>query len=130
MKNKKKIIIIFIIITLSIGGLKCMSNKKEETEYIQAQKPRIEKYLKYNYNGIQTVTYEKETTTTPMGGLHIQGYVNNDKNLYFSATMFPPENFEAGASPSKDLDKMKKEEYKYQTKLVSEIEAEEKTQKK
>ncbi len=128
--KKKKIFIFVIIIALGIGGVNWMSNKKAENEYIETQKPRIEKYLKYNYNGIETITYSEEHFKTPMGSLDIDGYVNNDKDLYFSATTYPPQDFEAGASPSKDLDKMRKEEYKYQTKLVSEIEAEEKTQKK
>ncbi len=87
-----------------------MLDKKAETNFIETQKPIIEKYLKYNYNGIETITYYEKPFKTPMGSLDIKGYVNDDKNLNFSATTYPPEGFQGGHSSSPELAEMRKPE--------------------
>jgi len=62
-----------------LGGCKNMEKNAEEA-YMIEQKPRIEKYLNYNYNNIDSVTLTG-TKKNPMGGFSIKGYINDDKNL-------------------------------------------------
>ena len=59
-----------------------MAQQKELDSYLITQKPRIEKYLKYNYNNVYSVELEK-VSQTPMGGIYIDGTVN--KTISFSA---------------------------------------------
>lgn len=54
--------------------------KQKIEAYVDKQKPRIEKYLNYHYNNIESVTITG-IEKNPMGGFFINGYINNDKNL-------------------------------------------------
>ncbi|EAC3452246.1 hypothetical protein BJM51_12605 [Listeria monocytogenes] len=91
---RRKNILIFstiIIIILSfIGGYFIMQNyKKQEAadQFLKEEAPRIEKYLKYNYNNIENVTFTK-VDYTGMGTPYIEGYVNGDKDLYFTTSIY------------------------------------------
>lgn len=80
MFNKKRnLVILILLVIILIGGYKFMEKKKIDT-YVDKQKPRIEKYLNYHYDNIESVTITG-TKKNPMGGFFINGYVNNDKNL-------------------------------------------------
>jgi len=81
MLSKKKISLSILIIGILIllGGCKNMEKAEQET-YMLEQKPRIEKFLTYNYNNINSVTLTG-TKKNPMGGFSIKGYINDDTSL-------------------------------------------------
>lgn len=125
-----KKIVIFILITIFIitGGWLIMKAIQEK-EFIKVEGPRIEKFLKYNYEGIETVTFI-DTKVSPMGVPYVEGYVNDNKDMSFSADIYK-EHFETalsstGAIPLTTKDKVVESGFT----PVSEIEKEEKTQNK
>ncbi|EAE5921494.1 hypothetical protein AJZ74_12090 [Listeria monocytogenes] len=75
---------------------------QENLAFFNDQKEKITIYLKYNIPGFNTVTFTNEEFN-PIG-MSIDGYINNDKNLSFTAgkdvKIF---------SCSEELDKMFKE---------------------
>ncbi|WP_437436241.1 DUF1433 domain-containing protein [Listeria monocytogenes] len=80
-----------------------MKNKKKKDQaFFNDQKEKITIYLKYNIPDFNTVTFTNEEFN-PIG-ISIDGYINNDKNLSFTAgkdvKIF---------SCSEELDKMFKE---------------------
>jgi len=127
MLNKKNILlsISMIVIMITFGG--CKNMEKSEMEfYMKEQKPRIEKFLKYNYNNIESVTLTG-TKKNPMGGFSIKGYVNENKNFKISV----PASLESNIEYVNGLaDPFFEENYKFpgqDTKTISEIEEIEKS---
>lgn len=106
MSKRTKIIILAIVTMLSIlGGFLFIKNHEQEKKnqaYFNDQKEKITIYLKYNIPDFNTVTFTDEEFN-PIG-TSIDGYINNDKNLSFTAgkdvKIF---------SCSEELDKMFKE---------------------
>ncbi|MGX7419180.1 DUF1433 domain-containing protein [Carnobacterium gallinarum] len=72
----------------------------QEKELMETEKPRIEKYLKYNYQNIKTVTLT-EVIVNPTGVPHIQGYVNDNKEMSFDAGIYD-EHFEGALNVTGD----------------------------
>ncbi|MBC1490197.1 DUF1433 domain-containing protein [Listeria sp. FSL L7-1509] len=103
--------------------------KHQEKELMQEQKPRIEKFLKYNYNNIESITLTK-TYTNPTGIVHIEGYLNNNEKLKIDAPLDGINGVEVVNTPTIFDDKYSKPQFKYEGKTVSGIEAEEKAKKK
>ena len=59
----------------------------QKEHYIHTQEKRIDLYFKYNlkdYHSMKVIKFKKN----PMGGYFIKGYLNNDKNYDFDATIF------------------------------------------
>ncbi|MCD2248861.1 DUF1433 domain-containing protein [Listeria marthii] len=88
-----------------LGGFLFIKNHEQEKKnqaYFNDQKEKITIYLKYNIPDFNTVTFTDEEFN-PIG-TSIDGYINNDKNLSFTAgkdvKIF---------SCSEELDKMFKE---------------------
>src|SRR5699024_650904 len=90
----------------------------------------IIKYLKYNYKGIDSVTLTG-VKINPTGIPHIEGYINDDKEISFDAGIYD-EHFEAALNF--DFDRNKPEyrngDNQVRNTTVSEIEKEEREQKK
>ncbi|ARM71654.1 putative secreted protein [Listeria monocytogenes] len=65
------------------------NHEKQEAEqqFLSEESPRIEKYLKYNYKNIENVTFTN-VDVTGMGTPYIEGYVNGDKDLYITASIY------------------------------------------
>ena len=84
------------------------------------QKARVEKYIRYNIQDVKSITFI-EHKISPMGIPSI-GYINDDKDLWFDASISTTENFEDKFSRSGELGKLIKDPEK----SVSEIEKEEK----
>lgn len=122
---KKKILIALLII-LSITGGWLLMKENQKKDLLNMESPRIEKYLKYNYKDIKSVTFT-DVSNNPTGVPHIKGYVNNDKKQYFDVGIYS-EKFDAGLNFLGD----KKPDYKNEgvTKTVTEIEKEEAEQQK
>lgn len=124
-KKWKIVLIILIFLLLVIGGRYIMK-KIEESKIMSEEKPRIEKFLKYNYEGIETVTLT-DVIINATGIPHVKGYVNGDKNLSFDAGIYEEHfnyalNFKKADSPKEKFDNPEKE------KTVLEIEKEEETE--
>lgn len=115
MSKRTKIIILAIVTMLSIlGGFLFIKNQEQEKKnqaYFNDQKEKITIYLKYNIPDFNTVTFTDEEFN-PIG-TSIDGYINNDKNLSFTADkdvkIF---------SCSEELDKMFKEPRKGYDEIV------------
>ncbi|TKH17896.1 DUF1433 domain-containing protein, partial [Bacillus cereus] len=78
----------------------------------------------YNIKDVKSITFT-ENKISPMGVPHIKGYINNNKELDFIASISTTENFEDKFTRSGELDEM----IKKPAKSVSEIEKEEKEKK-
>ena len=94
-KNNKIILFaisFLIILTLIIGGF-CILNENKREQYLHIQKKRIDLFFKENMNNYQNLDLTK-TGKTPMGSYIIEGYINNDKSLYFSATLNKADNYQ------------------------------------
>ncbi|MBM5607812.1 DUF1433 domain-containing protein [Listeria ivanovii] len=104
--------------------------KHQEKELMQEQKPRIEKFLHYNFNNINNITL---TTTyiNPTGVTHIEGYVNDDKTLTIDAPV-DKNGVEIvnGTGSNRLYDDYLKKEFQEKAKNVTDIEREEKAKKK
>ncbi|MGX7418261.1 DUF1433 domain-containing protein [Carnobacterium gallinarum] len=98
----------------------------KKNEMMSTESPRIEKYLKYNYEGIETITFEK-VIVSPMGIPSINGYVNDDKEKTFSADIYD-QHFEGDIITSNLTET--DENFKNGAKNVSDIEKDEELQSK
>lgn len=83
MSKQTKIIILVIIIMLSILGGFLFIKNQENQAFFNDQKEKVTIYLKYNIPDFNTVTFTNEEFN-PIG-TSIDGYINNDKNLSFTA---------------------------------------------
>ncbi|ALS02377.1 hypothetical protein ATZ33_13570 [Enterococcus silesiacus] len=86
---------------------------------IDIQKKRIEEYVRYNYNNIESITFT-DSKKVPTGSTYVHGYINEKKNLSFSAWL-TPNTFEGEFTNSPELDQLSKYE---KNKLPNEIEKE------
>src|SRR5699024_2647123 len=81
-KVKKRYTILFVI--LLFFGVKTIRTEVYKQKLMREEKPRIEKYLKYNFKNIQKITFTK-VVINPTGVPHINGYINNDPSMSFDA---------------------------------------------
>ncbi|WP_317912503.1 DUF1433 domain-containing protein [Carnobacterium maltaromaticum] len=118
----KKFLFVFITTILIITGGWLIVKEIQKKELLTENAPLIEKYLKYNYEGIKSVTFS-EVKVNPTGIPHIIGYVNNDKDTYFSAGIYN-EKFDGDIGVSNIP--MTDNNLEFGAKSVSDIEKEEK----
>ncbi|MFU0761254.1 DUF1433 domain-containing protein [Staphylococcus pasteuri] len=85
----KKILAISTIILVLLVSCFLIYNHNVKQHYVDVQKKRIELYLNYNLKGFnfKHITITK-TYSNPMGANIIKGYINSDKSLYFTASIF------------------------------------------
>ncbi|MGY3779206.1 DUF1433 domain-containing protein [Isobaculum melis] len=100
-----------------------MKKEFDKKGIMNEEGPRIEKFLTYNYNDIKTIHFTK-VVINPTGIPHIQGYVNDNKEYYFSASIGTP-HFNTGVSFSKNW--VPKKFGDSTIKTLEEIETEEKS---
>ncbi|MGN7195911.1 DUF1433 domain-containing protein [Bacillus mycoides] len=124
----KKVIILIISALLFITGgfftLEYLKHKEQEEKFWKVQEARVEKYIHYNVKDVKSITFI-EHKISPMGIPSIEGYINDDKDLWFDASISTTENLEDKFSRSGELGKLIKDPEK----SVSEIEKEEKEKK-
>ncbi|SFJ31123.1 Protein of unknown function [Bacillus sp. 71mf] len=101
-----------------------LKQKEKKEQFWKVQEARVEMYIHYNVKDVKSITFTKREIS-PMGIPHIKGYINNDKELWFLASISTTENFEDKFSRSGELGKL----IKKPEKPVSEIEKEEKEKK-
>ncbi|WP_454659275.1 DUF1433 domain-containing protein [Bacillus mycoides] len=121
----KKIMISIVTVMVIIAGgyftMEYLKQKEEEEKFWKVQEARVEKYIRYNIQDVKSITFI-EKSVSPMGVPSIEGYINDDKELWFDASISTTENFEDKFSRSGELGKL----IKNPEKSVSEIEKEEK----
>lgn len=112
MSKRTKIIILAIVTALFILVGLLFIKHQEKRAFFNDQKEKITIYLKHNIPDFNTVTFTNEEFN-PIG-INIDGYINNDKNLSFTAgkdvKIF---------SCSDELDKMFKEPRKGYDEILS-----------
>ncbi|MFC0233897.1 DUF1433 domain-containing protein [Vagococcus entomophilus] len=110
-KKNKVILITFFSIILCIGGfIRVRIEQQKDSEqkianFWETQKPRVEKFIKYNFKNINSITYTN-IEKTPFSTVQ-NGYINNDKNLYFDVSVSigtGEKEFESNISHSGNLD--------------------------
>ena len=124
---KKVMILIVSAVILIVGGyftMEYLNKKEQEEKFWNEQKERVEKYIHYNIKDVKSITFTKNDVS-PMGVPSVEGYINNDKELWFDASISTTDKFEDKFGCSGELDKM----IKKPAKSVSEIEKEEKEKK-
>ncbi|PFJ75536.1 DUF1433 domain-containing protein [Bacillus nitratireducens] len=122
------ILFVSLLVIAGVGGYHYVKEKQTEEleKYMAEQKNRIEKYLKYNYNNVHSVTLT-DIHKNPTGVVHINGYINGDKDLEIDASVVSEKGIEFVGGLSREFyNKNKKPELGDKSKSVSEIEAEEK----
>ncbi|MET3198036.1 DUF1433 domain-containing protein [Bacillus cereus] len=121
---KKVMILVVSAVVIIAGGyftMEYLNQKEKEEKFWKAQEARVEKYIHYNIKNVKSITFT-ENKISPMGVPHIKGYINNNKELDFIASISTTKNFENKFTRSGELDEM----IKKPVKSVSEIEKEEK----
>lgn len=124
---KKKLIVILSIIFIITGGymgMKYLKYREQEEKFWKEQEVRIEKYIHYNVKDVKSIKFTKHSIS-PMGVPSMEGYINDDEELWFDASISTTKNFEDKFGCSGELDKM----IRKPAKSVSEIEKEEKEMK-
>ncbi|MGG0759247.1 DUF1433 domain-containing protein [Bacillus paramycoides] len=124
---KKVMILVVSAVMLIAGGyftMEYLKQKEKEEQFWKVQEARVEKYIHYNVKNVKSITFT-EHKVNPMGIPYIKGYINDDKELWFNASISTTENFEDKFSRSGELRKL----IKKPEKSVSEIEKEEKEKK-
>ncbi|HHT7156384.1 hypothetical protein BK718_10970 [Bacillus thuringiensis serovar andalousiensis] len=124
----KKIMILIVSAVVIIAGgyftMEYLNQKEKEEKFWNEQKERVEKYIHYNIKDVKSIKFTKNDVS-PMGVPSVEGYINNDKELWFDASISTTDKFEDKFGCSGELDKM----IKKPAKSVSEIEKEEKEKK-
>ncbi|MBG9598887.1 beta-lactamase [Bacillus mycoides] len=121
---KKVMILVVSAVVLIAGGyftMEYLKQKEEEEKFWKVQEARVEKYIRYNIQDVKSITFTEKSVSL-MGVPSIEGYINDDKELWFDASISTTENFEDKFSRSGELGKLIKDPEK----SVSEIEKEEK----
>ncbi|EOO32827.1 DUF1433 domain-containing protein [Bacillus mycoides] len=121
---KRVIILVVSAVVLIAGGyftMEYLKQKEEEEKFWKVQEARVEKYIRYNIQDVKSITFTEKSVSL-MGVPSIEGYINDDKELWFDASISTTENFEDKFSRSGELGKLIKDPEK----SVSEIEKEEK----
>ncbi|WP_415918580.1 DUF1433 domain-containing protein [Staphylococcus warneri] len=95
--------------------------KEKEEQYYNEQKERIELFMKHNVKGYKSIHFTN-IESNPMDGYEINGYINNDKDISFSAGVRSTEQFQfdGDISSSSKLEEM----YIKNVKSVSQIKKE------
>lgn len=125
--KKRTIFILFLILIIVFSEVLFLKKHQENIEkeaFLKEEAPRIEQFLKYNYNNINKLSFT-HVKVSPMGIPYIEGFINNDENLFFSATIYD-EHFENSISIPEDVSNWRKNEI---NKTVSEIQQEENSKK-
>ena len=124
---KKVMILVVSALVLIAEGyftMEYLKQKEKEEQFWKRQGARVEKYIHHNVKNVKSITFT-EHKVNPMGIPYIKGYINDDKELWFNASISTTENFEDKFSRSGELGKLIKDPEK----SVSEIEKEEKEKK-
>ncbi|PHA64412.1 DUF1433 domain-containing protein, partial [Bacillus toyonensis] len=86
---KKVMILVVSAVILIAGGyftMEYLKQKEKEEKFWKAQEARVEKYIHYNIQDVKSITFTKHDIS-PMGVPSVEGYINDDKELWFDASI-------------------------------------------
>ena len=84
--KKKYILIIVVVIIIGLVVVACVTHKHKKDHYIETQEKRIDLYFKHNlnnYKNMKVTDFHKNT----MGGYFVEGYINENKDYEFQASI-------------------------------------------
>ena len=90
---RKKVLMCIILIITILMAVGYIAHVSKKNHFIEVQKSRLDLYFKYNlrkYGSMKITKVQKN----PMGDYLIKGYINNDKDYYFTAYCFYEHNFQ------------------------------------
>lgn len=125
MKKNKYIIgfTVFLFLISTLGGIYYVKNqekKQEQDKYFTEQEKRVEIFLKFNTPEFKSIKFTKRDVS-PMGIPYIEGYINDDKTLDFSADVEPNDhNFEGSLGMSTKLREMMNVDLKNYSEIIKE----------
>ena len=123
MIKRRKIFLSVIVLFLILGGILIYMHYRKQQEdniYFSIQEQRIEKLLKYNTPEFKSIKFTKRDVS-PMGIPYIEGYINDDKTLDFSADVEPNDhNFEGSLGMSTKLREMMNVDLKNYSEIIKE----------
>ncbi|MFC0233898.1 DUF1433 domain-containing protein [Vagococcus entomophilus] len=61
------------------------NSEQKIANFWETQKPRVEKFIKYNFKDVKTITFTK-IENDPLGS-NLFGYINNDKEMDFDVSV-------------------------------------------
>ncbi|WP_257132190.1 DUF1433 domain-containing protein, partial [Bacillus pseudomycoides] len=70
-----------------------LKQKEKEEQFWKRQEARVEKYIHYNVKNVKSIKFT-EHKVNPMGIPYIKGYINDDKELWFNASISTTKDFE------------------------------------
>ncbi|HHW5058489.1 TPA: DUF1433 domain-containing protein [Staphylococcus aureus] len=87
MNKKTKIVILIIVLIITIlMAFAYISHKHKKENYIAIQEKRIDLYFTHNlnkYKNMEVTDFHKN----PMGGYFVEGYINDNKDYEFQASI-------------------------------------------
>ena len=89
---RKKVLMCIILIITILMAVGYIAHVSKKNHFIEVQKSRLDLYFKYNlrkYGSMKITKVQKS-----MGDYLIKGYINNDKDYYFTAYCFYEHNFQ------------------------------------
>lgn len=123
MIKRRKIFLSVIVLFLFLGSILIFMHyqkQKEDNKYFSIQEQRVEKFLKYNTSEFKSIKFTKRDVS-PMGTPYIEGYINDDKTLDFSADVEPNDhNFEGSLGMSTKLREMMNVDLKNYSEIIRE----------
>lgn len=100
--------------------MKYQEKQHEQNQYFTEQEKRVKKYIEFNTPEFESIKFTKRDVS-PMGIPYIEGYINNDKTLAFSADVEPNDrNFEGSLGMSKKLRQMMNVDLKNYSEIIKE----------
>ncbi|MCM0450543.1 DUF1433 domain-containing protein [Staphylococcus aureus] len=84
--KKKYILIIVVVIIIGLVVVACVTHKHKKDHYIETQEKRIDLYFKHNLNNYKNMKVT-DFHKNPMGGYFVEGYINDNKDYEFQASI-------------------------------------------
>ncbi|HDP6144754.1 DUF1433 domain-containing protein [Staphylococcus aureus] len=84
--NKKYILILVSVILIGMIVIAYVLNKQKKDHYIETQEKRIDLYFKHNLNNYKNMKVT-DFHKNPMGGYFVEGYINDNKDYEFQASI-------------------------------------------
>ncbi|QHK50388.1 DUF1433 domain-containing protein [Staphylococcus aureus] len=84
--KKKYILIIVVVIIIGLVVVACVTHKHKKDHYIETQEKRIDLYFKHNLNNYKNMKVT-DFHKNPMGGYFVEGYINENKDYEFQASI-------------------------------------------
>ena len=93
MKKKLVIFIHYLYYSRRVFYYGILKTKRKRRTILESTRGTVEKYIYYNIEDVKSITFI-EKGVSPMGVPKLKGYINNNKELDFIASISTTKNFE------------------------------------